>query len=169
MKFGCASWNSTPGKINKYVTFLLPMPTSDLKVPKWLFKNFPIHQTVYWNVNILLNITEISKVSESCLTEVVHIFNKIVHSRNPTCNRVFQRLWNALTTQWIWKQWPVNMLSEGITTSFCFWCWPAFWYKRGGQLASLWVKFATVQEAKLQSNARNMPGEGWSVLELTGT
>ena len=38
-----------------------------------------------------------------------------------------------------------------------------------GQLASLWVKFATVQQAKLQSNARNMPGEGWAVLELTGT
>lgn len=63
------------------------MPSSDLKVPKWLFKNFPLHQTIYSNINILLNITEISKVSESCLTEVV-LFNKIVHSRNPTFNRV---------------------------------------------------------------------------------
>ena len=98
LKFGCASRNSTPGKINKYATFSLPMPSSDLKVPKRLFKNFPMHQNDYSNVNVVLNITEISKVSESCLTEVVH-FNKIVHSGNPTFNRVFQSLRNALTTQ----------------------------------------------------------------------
>ena len=42
-----------------------PPSTSD-----YIFKNFPMRQIVYSNVNILLNTTEISKVSESCLTEV---------------------------------------------------------------------------------------------------
>ena len=34
------------------------------------FNNFPMRQTAYSNVNILLNTAEISKVSESCLTVV---------------------------------------------------------------------------------------------------
>ena len=50
-------------------------------------------------LNILLNAAEMSEVSESCLTDVFFYFKKIVYSRKPTLNGLFQRLSNASTKQ----------------------------------------------------------------------
>lgn len=47
-----------------------------------------MHRTAYSNVNILLNTTELCKVSDSCLTEVV--FNKIARFRKTTFNGLFK-------------------------------------------------------------------------------
>ena len=87
-------------------------------------KNFPLRQTVYWNVNILLNTSEISKVSVSCLIKVCSFKYKIIHSRKSTLNGLLQRLSNDhLKQDRIKEQWPVNavhMLNvERITKSFC--------------------------------------------------
>ena len=63
---------------------------------------------------------------------------------------------------------PLNMLSEGIMTFFCFDADQHFDTK--GVVS--WPHFGSnllLYKVKLQSNARNMPGEGWAVLELTGT
>ena len=56
-----------------------------------LFKNFSMRQTVYSNVNILLNTTEISEVSESCLREVCSFRQNCRFPESPHLTGFFRR------------------------------------------------------------------------------
>ena len=54
-----------------------------------LFQNFPMHQIVYSNINIVLHIWNISKSQKAVLWRFVHL-HKIVHSRKPTFTGFFK-------------------------------------------------------------------------------
>ena len=61
------------------------------------FKHFPIHQTIYSKVNIPLSTTKISKFPESCF----HSIKLFIAASPRLINRLFQRLSNSPTKQWI--------------------------------------------------------------------
>ena len=84
---------SPPGHLHCFKTFgQIPHPPATLQ--KLSHSSNPL--------NILLNAAEMSEVLESCLTDVFFFyFKKIVYSRKPTLNGLFQRLSNASTKQWI--------------------------------------------------------------------
>ena len=54
-----------------------------------LSQNFPMHQIVYSNINIVIHIRNISKSQKAVLRRFVHL-HKIVHSRKPTFTGFFK-------------------------------------------------------------------------------
>ena len=54
-----------------------------------LSQNFPMHQIVYSNINIVIHIRNISKSQKAVLRRFVHL-HKIVHSRKPTFTDFFK-------------------------------------------------------------------------------
>ena len=54
-----------------------------------LFQNFPMHQIVYSNINIVIHIRNILKSQKTVLWKFVHL-HKIVHSRKPTFTGFFK-------------------------------------------------------------------------------
>ena len=54
-----------------------------------LFQDFPMHQIVYSNINIVIHIRNISKSQKTVLWRFVHL-HKIVHSRKPTFTGFFK-------------------------------------------------------------------------------
>ena len=54
-----------------------------------LSQNFPMHQIVYSNINIVIHIRNISKSQKTVLWRFVHL-HKIVHSRKPTITDFFK-------------------------------------------------------------------------------
>ena len=65
--------------------------STNIKSPtqQQLFQNFPMHQIVYSNINIVIHIGNISKSQKTVLRRFVHL-HKIEHSRKPTFTGFFK-------------------------------------------------------------------------------
>ena len=122
------------------------------------FKNVPTRQTVYSDVNILLNTTEISKVLESCLSEVfsfpkAHIwraFSKALKSSNKTVNIGAMTHGHDAHAE-CGKNCEIFLLAT-LTTVLT--------RKSNAQLGGAhFGSNSPMNGAKLQSNARGMPSE----------
>ena len=130
-----------------------------------LFQDFPMHQIVYSNINIVIHIRNISKSQKTVLWRFVHL-HKIVHSRKPTFTGFFKGSQSSNKTANIGAksgkhhahtECSKNYKILSLATLTSILGRPHFWQASFWQ-ASFWVKFPTVW-AKLWSNGWGVHGE----------